>query len=201
MIKAVLFDFGGVLSEEGKTGFVARTIAELYGLRPEQVRIFDLHSKLRRGLISDAEFFKTLNRRLGGSVTKQQFLQKADYPTLSKEVYDLAASLRAHGIKTGILSNIFSMNAQELRKEGCYKGFDPVILSCDEGYAKPDPEFYQIALQKLQVNPNEVLFIDDQEKCLAPARELGMHTLLAHSSQQIAAGTRKVIARENKQQV
>jgi putative hydrolase of the HAD superfamily len=156
-----------------------------------------LHRDFQRGRVTSTNYLKELNRRFGGNVTEAQFLQQADYPTLLGEVYDMAASLREHGIVTAIFSNIPQANAHDLRKRGCYKGFDPVILSCEEGYAKPDAEFYQVAVRKLDVRPEEVLLIDDQEQCLSPARKMGMHTILANTPQQIAADTRALIAREN----
>lgn len=198
MIKAVLFDFGGVVSETGKHGFIRQLIAELYHRPEADVKIQDLHVALRRGVASEEAFFAELNRRYGGLVTKEQFVIKANaLVRLSPEVQELARKLKQHGIKTGLFSNVFDMNARELRRRGVYRGFDPVILSCEEGYVKPEPEIYQIALKRLGMQAKEVLFIDDQEKCLPPAKKLGMHTILATSSQQIVDDTIALLARTN----
>lgn len=198
MIKAVLFDFGGVLTENGKSGFVAETVARLYNMRPKDVAIGDLHAALRRGRADDSYFLDELNRRYHGSITKEQFIAAAQAVTTpSREVYKLAARLQVQGIRTAIFSNVFSMNARELERQGYYDGFDPVILSCDEGYAKPDLPFYEVAIQKLAVDPKEILLIDDQEKCLAPARELGMQVLLAVSPDQIVRDATALIREVN----
>lgn len=198
MIKMVYFDFGGVLTESGTRGFIQRTIAELYNIPAEQVAIEDLHALLRRGKATDEFFFTELNKRFGGSITKEMFLAKADAGLKkSMEVYDLAASLRARGIRTGILSNVFAMNAHDLTQKGYYEGFDPIVLSCTEGHAKPEPELYLVAIKKSGVNAEEILFIDDQPKCIPPAEALGMHTVLAVSPAQIVADTKQVIAELN----
>ncbi|HEY5668089.1 MAG TPA: HAD-IA family hydrolase, partial [Candidatus Saccharimonadales bacterium] len=110
---------------------------------------------------------------------------------------DLAKEMRRHQIKTAIFSNIFSMNAKELRRRGMYDGFDPVILSCEVHYAKPDHEFYEYAMEQLGVPPEDILLIDDQEKCLSKARELGMKVVVATSPEQIIADTKAVIFAEN----
>ncbi len=63
--------------------------------------------------------------------------------------------------------------------------FDPCILSCKVGFAKPEPEIYQQLLDALpHIKPSEMLYIDDQGLCLEPARVLGMHVVLADSMEQ-----------------
>ncbi|MET1033596.1 MAG: HAD family phosphatase [Candidatus Saccharimonadales bacterium] len=200
MIAVVLFDFGGVLTESGKKGFIGETIAGLYGISPESVDISDLHGDLRRGKTGEETFFRKLNERYGSKIqiTQKMFLDKVHEAFApSPKVYDLAKRLREHGIQTAILSNIFDMNAQLLREQGWYDGFDPLILSCDEGFAKPDPEIYATTIKRLGVHPEEILFIDDQEKCLPPAEDLGMHTIRAVSAEQIVADTEVLIRNLN----
>lgn len=198
MIKAVLFDFGGVLSKTGTKGFIQEKIAELYGRDPKDVDITDLHMDLRRGASTDEEFFTALNKRFNGNISKEMFLEKVNGAVeVSEKVYDLASRLRKHNIVTGIFSNVFAMNADMIRKQGLYDGFDPVLLSCDEGCAKPDEEFYQKAIERTGVQPNEILLIDDQDKCMPPAEKLGMHVILATSPEQIVADTEALIVAQN----
>jgi epoxide hydrolase-like predicted phosphatase len=198
MIKSVLFDFGGVLTEGGKNGFKGETLAELYGVDPSDMDIGDLHYMMRRGLGTEESFFEELNKRYHGNLTKEEFLEHTHaLTTPAKEVYELAETLRAHGIKTGILSNVFAMSAEQLRREGKYDGFDPVILSCEEGCAKPDEKFYETAIARVGVKPEEILFIDDQSKCIPPAQKLGMRTIVAVSPEQIVADTKTLIRKLN----
>ncbi|HEX8763481.1 MAG TPA: HAD family phosphatase [Candidatus Saccharimonadales bacterium] len=199
MIKAVLFDFGGVLTETGKRGYITGVVAEILGLPPETVDIADLHADLRRGNIQEADFFAAINQRYAKNkqLTKDEFVAKTELVNLSPQVMDLARQLPRHGIVTGILSNVFSVNAERLRARGYYDGFDPVFLSCEIGYAKPDPGIYKYVLEKLNVRPQEILFIDDQEKCTEPARALGMHVVLAMSPDQIVADVKAILKIEN----
>lgn len=200
MIKAVLFDFGGVLAENGRRGFVTGLIAELYGQPVEKVDLSRLKPSLRNGPRQEREFFEALNMRYGRVVTPEQYVQKTQsLCQQSGEVYELAARLRNHGIQTGIVSNVFGPNARELRRLGCYDNFDPVILSSIAGVMKPDPRIYQLALQKLNVSAHEVLFIDDQDFCLEGASRAGMRVLKADSPAQIVADTQKLFAQEGLQ--
>jgi HAD superfamily hydrolase (TIGR01509 family) len=51
-------------------------------------------------------------------------------------------------------------------------------LSCREGFKKPDPEFYELALKIAAVKPEEVIFVDDKEVFTKPAEEIGMKGIL-----------------------
>jgi epoxide hydrolase-like predicted phosphatase len=195
VIKAVLFDFGGVLSPGGKS--IAIVFSRLLGIPVEQVEIGDLHLAYRQGAISTDDFFAQLNAEYGKDITAQKFTEASDIFVHNKEVYDLAKKLRAKGLKTGIFSNIYELSANSLKAGGFYEGFDPLILSHQENLAKPNKEFYELAVKRLDVKPQEILFIDDQEKCLPPARDLGMHVIKADNQQQIVADIKTVLKREN----
>ena len=187
MIKAVLFDFGGVLTEGGRPDGPVRSIATLSGVPLENIQIQDLHAQLIRGLMADDAFFAELNRRYPGKVpiTLETFNAASDLFTRSQPVFDLAARLRAKGITTGIFSNAYDFTAKRLRADGCYQDFSPVILSYQEHMAKPDLSFFELALKRLKLPGNEVLFIDDQERFKPVAESVGMHFITAVSPEQI----------------
>ena len=197
MIAMVYFDYGGVLTEGGKKGFIGQTLGRLYGVPPETLDIADLHLMLRRGKGSERLLFDRLNQRYGKQVTKEMFLAATEFVVPSQEVYDLAARLRAHGIQTGILSNVFAMNVPDLKQRGAYEGFAPLILSCEVGYAKPDPEIYQLAIAEAGVAPNEIVFVDDQDKCLPPAEAAGMQVVQAITPEQTVRDVTALIAAQN----
>ncbi len=83
------------------------------------------------------------------------------------------------GKKIGIVSNgqrVFS--EQEIRMLGLYGRFDLVIFSSDLGCKKPDPRIYVVALERMDLAPQDVLFVGDnyENDVLAP-RRLGMQAL------------------------
>lgn len=199
MIKAVLFDFGGVLTEGGKSGDIQRTIAKLCGRGPEEIQVDDIHQKLLRGQITDTEYFEEVNRRYpcASPITSTSFIDSSSIYVRCEPVYDLAAKLREHDIKTGVLSNMYPTSAEKLRGGGFYDGFDPVVVSSSERLAKPEPAFFELALQRLGLPGNEVLFIDDQERFRQVAESLGMHFITASSPEQIISDTKALIQKEN----
>jgi len=199
MIKAVLFDFGGVLTEGGRVGAVQENIAALCGRQPSEIVVGDLHEKFIRSQITEAEFFAELNRRYPcpTPISAKAFHASSSLYKKSLPVYKLAETLRAHGVVTGILSNIYPINAAKLQAEGYYDGFDPLVLSSVEHLAKPDPEFFKVALSKLNLPGHEVLFIEDQQRFKKVAESLGMHFLLAESPTQIVADTKALLQKQN----
>ena len=200
MIKAVLFDYGGVLSEGGNNHSIGDTIAKLLGTRLVWSDIQPWHDALCAGTITSGEFLQALARLAHSAAipTEQEWGEACPAVFVRcEQVYSLAGQLRSRGIRTGIVSNIYPMTKQLLHDRGNYEGFDPVVLSCDVHLVKPGREIYQLALQKLGAQPGEVLFIDDQEKCLSPARELGMHTVLAESPEQIVNDVTALVKQEN----
>ncbi|HSW66726.1 MAG TPA: HAD-IA family hydrolase [Bacillota bacterium] len=199
MIKAVLFDFGGVLTEGGRPDGPAQSIALLSGVPPDNIDIQDLHTQLIRGLMSDEAFFAELNRRYPGKtpITVETFNEASDLFVRSQPVFDLAARLRAKGITSGIFSNAYDFTAERLRADGCYQDFDPVILSYEEHMAKPDLSFFELALKRLDLPGDEVLFIDDQERFRPVAESVGMHFITAMSPGQIVHDVEQLIADQN----
>lgn len=194
-----MFDFGGVLSEAGKRGSIRKVFGEVYGLDLNVLKIGDISQKMWRGQISDEEFLDGIHRRNPDlpAITPDEFRKHMDALQRSEPVYDLVLRLRKAGFKTGILSNVFGIGVPPLKKGGFYDGFDPVLLSCETGYAKPEKEFYQMAVDKFDVKPEEILFIDDQPVCLGPARAMGMRVILAQNPQQIVKDTEELIFKEN----
>ena len=82
-------------------------------------------------------------------------------------------------IKIGLLTNSvrkelnFCISDDEMKQ-----WFDDVVISQEVNLAKPDREIYELACSRLGVAPTEVVFIDDRERNLSPARELGMQAIL-----------------------
>jgi putative hydrolase of the HAD superfamily len=62
--------------------------------------------------------------------------------------------------------------------------FDHVLQSSKEGMRKPQPEFYLLACERMAVQPEEVVYLDDLGINLKPARQLGMTTIKVLSEEQ-----------------
>jgi putative hydrolase of the HAD superfamily len=80
---------------------------------------------------------------------------------------------------TACLTNNFTRAEAVLSVEvaSVYALFDAVLESRVLGVRKPDPRFYELACEALEVKPDECVFLDDLGVNLKPARALGMHTI------------------------
>ena len=181
-VKAVVFDQGGVLSLGGEKGANEKAAAQVMGL-PNPIVVPDLIEALKRGQIGNNEFIDEINRRYPNAPNKctdeMWNLIHSWWLKPDERSYRLAAQCRASGRRVGLLSNINPAMVRLLRADGSYKGFDPLVLSCMVGCAKPDPEIYAVVEAGLSgIKPGEILLLDDQQKCIDGARRQGWQAML-----------------------
>jgi putative hydrolase of the HAD superfamily len=185
VIRAVMFDFGGVISSSPFESF-ERLEAER-GLPPGFIRTVNstdpddnAWAQLERGEV-DVDTFGVLwsaeARTLGHDVDGRQVLEM-----LAGEIRpQMVAAIRtcSSSYKTACLTNNFARAEAVVSEEvaSIYALFDAVLESRVLGVRKPDPRFYELACERLGVPPEECVFLDDLGVNLKPARALGMHTI------------------------
>ena len=76
--------------------------------------------------------------------------------------------------RTAVVSNTWPQMRTRMANAGHLDLVDAVVLSCEVGYAKPDPRIYLAALRRVGTRPARTLFIDDTPGHVAAARSLGM---------------------------
>lgn len=88
--------------------------------------------------------------------------------------------------KTAMLSNVARGRLPQIFGDGFLeKYFDEVVASGDIGYAKPEPEAYEIVADRLGVRLDECVFIDDRPEYIDGATGVGMKTILFSSTKQL----------------
>jgi HAD superfamily hydrolase (TIGR01509 family) len=199
VLRAVLLDIGGVLEITPPTGWVQRWAAEL-GLAPGELgrRLEDLSRAGSIGTISEDEYARAVGERLAlGPAELDRFLGDLweDYlGTANRELIDWFAALRPRH-RTGIVSNSF-VGARE-REQARY-GFgdltDTIAYSHEVGVSKPDPAIYLEACRRLDVRPEEAVFLDDVEAAVEGARAVGMTGVLFHDTAQAIAEIEDLLA-------
>lgn len=88
------------------------------------------------------------------------------------ELWALAAEVSGRGIATGLLSNSWGYDIYPLPRLRAL--FDDLVLSGEVGLRKPDPAIYRLAAERLRVQVEACVFVDDLERNVAVAEELGM---------------------------
>ena len=187
-VKAVIFDFGHVLSLPPRSENMA-WLAEHCGLgREEFVRAFhELRSEVDRGTLPVTEFWTQMARR-GGRTPSGQLLRAMEERDLeawtqpNPAMFAWAERLRQGGWKTAILSNMPPGFLPYLEKHFPeVSRFQPAMFSCRVGMVKPEPGIYRLCLEQLDLPAAQTLFLDDLAVNVAAARSLGIHALQFHT--------------------
>jgi len=91
--------------------------------------------------------------------------------------------------RTAIISNSFAgARGKEQERYGFADMCDLIIYSHEEGLRKPDRRIFELACERLGVQPVEMAFLDNVEESVAAARELGIHAILFEETAQAIAG-------------
>jgi epoxide hydrolase-like predicted phosphatase len=197
MIRAVIFDWGGVLIENPAPRMVS-FISSSLGVPGESLvkACNEFITVFQRGFISEDDLWVKVCGLLGVEKSGSSSLwgeafRRAYEPR--KEMFALVSALREDGYKVGILSNT-EVPAMRYFNEKHAHLFDTAVFSCAEGTAKPEGRIYEIALERLQVTPQEAIFIDDREDFVAGATEMSINTILFMSVGQVKKELGKFIS-------
>jgi putative hydrolase of the HAD superfamily len=178
--KAILIDIGGVLIP----GYLPAAAAE-WGARlgiSQQAFLAALFGgsddQVLTGRVSEPQWWAVVAGRLGAGPGLMAELQQ---DLAAREVWDgaLTAHLRRlrrlrGGARTAIVSNAWPGTRARMSRAGMLDIAEEIVLSCEIGYAKPDPRIYTAALQRLAVSPSHALFIDDTPGHVTAAESLGI---------------------------
>ncbi|MDR7159118.1 HAD family phosphatase [Arthrobacter sp. BE255] len=189
-IDAILFDYGGVLTTSVKLSIdswlaadsiVPETFSQV--LRAWMSRDAETGTPVHRletGELSIAEFEMLLAAELrsvdGAAVVPEGMLGRL-FATMRPDpvMFTLAEELREAGLAVGLLSNSWGNTYPRARIDAL---MDPVVISGEVGLRKPDPAIYELALERLGLPADRVLFIDDAEPNVLGARASGLRALL-----------------------
>lgn len=196
-INTVFFDWGGVIADDPGDEFLNLLLRNI-GANNDQIQEIN-DSYMRRfmqGTISEAEYWQLLRDNYGFTVHESisdDFVKWRGL-IINEDIMSLVGQAKAKGLQTAILSNVIEPTYNVLANAGHYDRFDAIIASCEVGFAKPQPEIYQLALDRLQTTAEQSLFIDDKQKNLDPATAMGFKTILAENPSQIIADFSKYVA-------
>jgi putative hydrolase of the HAD superfamily len=206
VIRALISDFGGVLTTPLSAGFLAyqdeapisledlgrgmQTAAEIYGEHP-------LHS-LERGEISEQEFARRLAEQLHDGFDlarlRELYFELIDP---NEAMISFIGEQRRGGVRTALLTNnvrewepLWRAKLPELDEI-----FEIVVDSAFVGMRKPEPGIYELTVERLGdgLRAEECVFVDDIELNCEAARELGMTAVCFQSSDQAIAELRSAL--------
>ena len=188
-IRTVVFDIGGVL-------FPPHLVKDFFARWGEQLRIDP--ERLRKvtwtgpdikaanvGAITAEEYCRRCAVRLGSderlilALIEDIFLGER----LNEELAAYIGTLRPR-IQVVALTNIWSFGRRLIEQRGITGLFDLIISSAEEGVQKPNPRIYEIMLERLRIQPDEFVFVDDNIENVEAGRVLGIHSIWFRSNEQ-----------------
>ena len=190
MIKAIIFDFGRVISAQ-KPPSLFRSYEDELGLEPGTINSIMFDSEAWQealvGRKTAEEFWYEIGPELGlnsfNEVDAFRHRYRAD-EEINEGVLNIIS--RLHGnYKLAVLSNSPPGLAQWLADWNIINLFEVVFCSGDEGIAKPDPKAFELTLERLGLKPNEAVFIDDTREHVEAARKLGLHGILFTTAEEL----------------
>jgi putative hydrolase of the HAD superfamily len=191
MIRAVLWDFGGVILTSPFEAFERYELEG--GLEPgfiRRVNATNPHSnawaRLERGELDLAGFgvvFEDEARALGGEVSAADVLSQLA-GEVRPEMVEGLRRCKAAGLALACLTNNIADGVARADVAEVMALFDVVIESSKLGIRKPEPRFYELACEALELTPDECVFLDDLGINLKPARAMGMTTIKVDSPAQ-----------------
>lgn len=180
MITAVVFDYGGVLTQPPYDGIV--NFEAQLDLPPDTLRAFlreghPVYDEFLTGRLSGSDFMKAI-----GTHVQEEHELRLDLGALAAAMaFDVEPRMiellhELHGqVKLGILTN--NVKEAAWRDRIPVELVDVIVDSSDVGLRKPDPRIYEHLLAEMQMNADEIVYFDDLEDNLPPARELGIVAL------------------------
>jgi putative hydrolase of the HAD superfamily len=188
--KSVVFDFGGVLITPITT--LIDEVAGWHGV--DMVEMLDVLMGPREESTSDHPWHRAERGELTTAALQAEVapfaaaagltLRGDEYERLlcgefevHDEMLDRIASLRAEGYSIGLLTNSFKEFRALLERHVDFDLFDVVVDSSEVGHRKPEPAIYAVMADRLGVDPEQIVYLDDFAANLEGARRAGWTTI------------------------
>ncbi len=188
-IRAIAFDYGGVLAEPISEETV-RHMAAAAGSSYEIFRdaLWSHRAGYDAGKYTEFEYWQSVLRECtdrgepamddSQTIPLLSQLDSIGWSRLRPAMIRWAALQRSRGYVTCIISNMAQPTYEMvIRDRPWIDYFEHIVISAQVGSNKPDAPIFEAALERLQLDPAEVLFLDDLPHNVAGAREIGLQSV------------------------
>ena len=191
-LHAVIFDYGEVLSGPPDPE-AHRKLLAISGVpeEPFEKAYWAHRLDYDADILNGQTYWQTVARDTGVEFSAQQIIQLLEvdagmWGNLNPAMIAWIPRIKAAGFRLGILSNMGHGVLEYLRPRFSWLDqFDQLTWSCDLGVVKPDPAIYLHTIKKLNVKPEQALFIDNLEKNIVGAEAIGLNAALFQNVEQL----------------
>lgn len=181
MIKAIIFDFAGVIGADGYWIWLREKLPELGN---KKAYFQEISEKVDKGDITNKEFVELISKATNAPINTiwKEIYEKI---TINKELLDYIKELKKK-FKIGLLSNFtFEWIDELFSKHNLSQYFEEVVISSRYKMIKPDPQIFDKMINLLKIDKNEAIFIDDRQYNVDAGNKLGIKSLLFTSNDKI----------------
>ena len=181
-IKAALFDFGGVIAEEGfKAGLMV--IAEKNGMNRQAILNPGFETVYETGFVTgrvrEDAFWAEIRKKTGIQGKTEDLTEEILSRFVIREwMLNLVSDLKTEGVAVGILSDQSHWLDELDKRHNFFHHFDRVFNSYYMGITKKDPSIFNLVIKQLNISPEDILFIDDYLPHIKRAQTRGLKTIL-----------------------
>src|SRR3989344_866047 len=181
MIKAIAFDYAGVISPGPMSNWIKTNLdvnGKYFRYYKQGAHKWDL------GEMKLEQIYKVLSKitQIPQELIWDRFYGRAG---LHSEVVEIIKDLKKN-YKIILFSNFFAEILRKLLdKHGIKDLFDEIIISSEHKMKKHNPEFFDLLVKKTGIDKNEILFIDDTKQHVDAANELGIKSILFKNTKQL----------------
>lgn len=191
MIKAIAFDLGGVVLASEQEQFYRHAQAA-FGLPLTKIKevMWRHQPDLERGDLTISQFWQAVMSDLGQpyDAAKDDHLWSDHYvedSIINEGILRLIDQIRDQGIKVVLLSNTHAEHVDLNRHRHIFEHFDVCFFSNEMRARKPEAKAYKYVLNKLGIEPVELVFFDDRPENVDGAKDLGIQAFKYHDSDHV----------------
>ena len=192
-VRTIFFDFGGVIIDTPNVRWIKRW-KRLLGVNDHPEMLEMLENPHQSPLVKDICLGKIPEDTMWVMMTEKWHLNPAlldkirrklfSKRHLNQDILKLMAELQVN-YQTAILSNAGDKTRQLMVDTFHLDRYvDEIIISAEEGVIKPDPRIFEIAMDRLDAEPETSLLLDDTQENITAARAFGMLAVRFINTQQ-----------------
>lgn len=178
MLKAIVFDLGGVIFSSNATSYEGREkLARQIGIEPSKLQEFwfERREQIIIGKISEDGFFGELISTHQLPISLQEIKDIIrDSDVINQEMLTILAGLKNHFQLFALTNDVKEWIEYRINKFNLKKYFEMILSSSEIGLAKPDPKIYNYLFQKTDLNAKDIIFVDDRIENVNAAESLGI---------------------------
>lgn len=182
-IRAIIFDLGGVIlrtDDPRPRTALAERLGKTYAELDEIVFANPVSQAGERGLATPEQVWAEVARLLALPASEVERVRRDFFAgdQVDMALVELIQGLRGEYL-TALLSNYWVVDMPRFLREDLKLPniFDLVISSASVGLAKPDPQIFNLVLERLGVEAGEAIFVDDNLANIQSAGQMGIHAV------------------------